>query len=81
MMEAVTTKSYPELEIPGVQVASKSGTAQIGTGNTANDGWMVGFAPADKPKVAVAVVVHGISSYGIDIAGPIMKRIMQEAAK
>ncbi len=81
MMEAVTTKSYPSLAIPGMQVAAKSGTAQIGADNTANDGWMIGFAPADKPKVAVAVVVHGVSSYGIDVAGPIMKRVMQEAAK
>ncbi|WP_297317118.1 penicillin-binding protein 2 [uncultured Bifidobacterium sp.] len=81
MMEGVTTKSYPELQIPGMQVAAKSGTAQIGDGNTSNDGWMIGFAPADKPKVAVAVVVHGISSYGMEIAGPIMKSVMQEAAK
>lgn len=81
MMEGVTTKSYPELQIPGMQVAAKSGTAQIGDGNTSNDGWMIGFAPAGKPKVAVAVVVHGISSYGMEIAGPIMKSVMQEAAK
>ena len=81
MMEAVTTKSYPNLAIHGMQVAAKSGTAQIGAGNAANDGWMVGFAPADNPKVAVAVVVHGVSSYGMEIAGPIMKRVMQEAAK
>ena len=81
MMEGVTTKSYPDLQIPGMQVASKSGTAQIGADNTSNDGWMIGFAPADKPKVAVAVVVHGISSYGMEIAGPIMKSVMQEAAK
>ena len=81
MMEGVATKSYPDLQIPGMQVAAKSGTAQIGAGNTSNDGWMIGFAPADKPKVAVAVVVHGISSYGMEIAGPIMKSVMQEAAK
>ena len=81
MMEGVTTKSYPDLQIPGMQVAAKSGTAQIGAGNTSNDGWMIGFAPADKPKVAVAVVVHGISSYGMEIAGPIMKSVMQEATK
>ena len=81
MMEGVTTKSYPDLQIPGMQVASKSGTAQIGADNTSNDGWMIGFAPADKPKVAVAVVVHGISSYGMEIAGPIMKSVMQEATK
>lgn len=81
MMKGVTTKSYPDLQIPGMQVAAKSGTAQIGAGNTSNDGWMIGFAPADKPKVAVAVVVHGISSYGMEIAGPIMKSVMQEAAK
>ena len=79
MMEAVVTKENPNLAIDGVQVAVKTGTAQIGDGNSAIDGWVIGFAPADDPKIAVAVVVHNVDLYGSFAAGPIMKAMMQEA--
>ena len=79
MMEAVVTKENPNLAIDGVQVAAKTGTAQIGDGNTSIDGWVVGFAPADEPKIAVAVVVQNVDLYGSFAAGPIMKAMMQEA--
>ena len=79
MMEAVVPKENPNLAIDGVQVAAKTGTAQIGDGNTSIDGWVVGFAPADDPKIAVAVVVHNVDLYGSFAAGPIMKAMMQEA--
>ena len=40
MMEAVVTKEDPNLAIDGVQVAAKTGTAQIGDGNTSSTaGW------------------------------------------
>ncbi|AKV55791.1 penicillin binding protein transpeptidase domain protein [Bifidobacterium actinocoloniiforme DSM 22766] len=81
MMEAVVTKDSPNLQIPGAQVAAKTGTAQIGVANSSNDGWTIGFAPAQKPKIAVAVVVHSTSTYGAASAGPIMKRVMQEGLK
>lgn len=79
MMEAVVTKENTNLAINGVQVAIKTGTAQIGNGNTSIDGWVIGFAPADDPKIAVAVVVHNVDLYGSFAAGPIMKAMMQEA--
>ena len=79
MMEAVVTKENTNLAINGVQVAVKTGTAQIGNGNTSIDGWVIGFAPADDPKIAVAVVVHNVDLYGSFAAGPIMKAMMQEA--
>ncbi|MEE8737951.1 MAG: penicillin-binding protein 2 [Bifidobacterium sp.] len=81
MMEAVVTKENPNLEISGVKVAAKTGTAQIGTNNQSIDGWVIGFAPADNPKIAVAVVVHNVDVYGSFAAGPIMKSIMEEALK
>lgn len=80
MMEEVINKSYPTLKINGVKVAAKTGTAQTGN-NSTQDGWITGFAPADDPKIAVAVVIHNASSYGGDTAGPIMKQIMEEALK
>ncbi len=79
MMEAVVTKESTNLAIDGVKVAAKTGTAQIGENNSSIDGWVIGFAPADDPKIAVAVVVHNVDVYGSYAAGPIMKAMMQEA--
>src|SRR5690606_9846515 len=42
--------------IPGIQVAGKTGTAEVGDGDTHN--WFISFAPADDPQVAVAVVIE-----------------------
>lgn len=46
--------------IPGVQIASKTGTAEHGTDprNTPPHAWYIAFAPAQTPKVAVAVLVE-----------------------
>ncbi|MFB1030697.1 MAG: ATP-binding cassette domain-containing protein, partial [Thauera sp.] len=52
MMESVVTEANPQLAIDGIKVAAKTGTAQIGTDNSAIDGWVIGFAPADDPKIA-----------------------------
>ncbi len=70
-------------QIDGVQVAGKTGTAQHGENNTSNPyAWFVSFAPADNPKVAVAVVVYAPNISrgditGNGIAGPIAKSVMQ----
>ncbi len=78
-MEAVVDEANPNLQISGVKVAAKTGTAQIGENNSSIDGWVMGFAPADNPKIAVAVVVHNVDLYGSFAAGPIMTAIMKEA--
>jgi peptidoglycan glycosyltransferase len=59
--------------------AVKTGTAQTGLGS--NHDWMIGFAPANNPQVAVAVVVpfQNISSDGASVAGPIMNKVLQAA--
>ena len=43
-------------QIPGVEVAGKTGTAE--TGKSADDSWFVGFAPADNPEVVVVVLLE-----------------------
>ena len=42
--------------IPGVTVAGKTGTAE--TGKAYDDSWFVGYAPAEDPKVVVAIVLE-----------------------
>jgi penicillin-binding protein A len=44
-------------KIPGVLTAGKSGTAELG-GRGEPNSWFIGFAPADNPQVAIAVVVE-----------------------
>ncbi|HET7471615.1 MAG TPA: penicillin-binding transpeptidase domain-containing protein [Candidatus Limnocylindrales bacterium] len=44
-------------DVPGVTVAGKSGTAELG-GSGAPHSWFIGFAPADHPRVAIAVIVE-----------------------
>lgn len=69
--------------IPGVVVAGKTGTAQTGEGRPPTV-WFVGFAPANDPEIAVAVVVEngggvGDEATGGRLAAPIAKAVMQAA--
>ena len=61
--------------ISGVTVAGKTGTAENATGN--DHSWFVGFAPAEDPKVAVAVVIENANAYGS--ATPIAGKVLQAA--
>ena len=62
-------------------VAAKTGTAEVGQGNTATTDWMIAFAPATNPTVAIAVVVphQSLSATGAEIAGPVMKTMIEAA--
>ncbi|HET8895891.1 MAG TPA: penicillin-binding transpeptidase domain-containing protein [Protaetiibacter sp.] len=67
--------------INGVDVAGKSGTAQNGK-NDPYTLWYTGFAPADDPQVAVAVLLEdgagkGQSGSGNGTAGPLAKKVIE----
>ena len=63
-------------QIPGVPVAGKTGTAELGLGNLYN-GWFVCFAPANNPRIAVAVVVEKQpNGFGGSVAAPIAHDIL-----
>ena len=42
----------------GVQVAGKTGTAEIGSGRRVNS-WFIGFLPYENPRIAMAIVLEG----------------------
>ena len=71
--------------IPGVQIASKTGTAEHGSDprNTPPHAWYIAFAPAQTPKVAVAVLVENggdrLSATGGALAAPIGRAVIQAA--
>lgn len=47
----------PGAKVPGVETAGKSGTAELG-GRGEPHSWFIGFAPADDPQIAIAVLVE-----------------------
>lgn len=75
MVEVVNSGTAQTAKINNILVAGKTGTAEID--NKSPHSWFVGFAPADKPKVAVAVIVENSGEGGM-VATPIGKKIMQE---
>jgi peptidoglycan glycosyltransferase len=76
MMQAVVTGGTgTAAQIPGIKVAGKTGTAE--TGGTFNTTWFIAFAPAEAPRVAVAVVLQNQTGSGGTTAAPIAKAIMQ----
>jgi peptidoglycan glycosyltransferase len=76
MVAAVQSGTGTEAQIPGIQVAGKTGTAETGIAHT-NTTWFVCFAPAQAPRVAVAVVLERQHGFGGSIAAPIAKQVMQ----
>ena len=83
MVGVVDAGTGTAAQISGVDVAGKTGTAETGQ-DTPPHTWFVGFAPADDPVVAVAVIVEnggdiGSEATGGRVAAPIAKAVMQEA--
>ena len=62
--------------VPGVEMAGKTGTAEFGPSNARKrHAWMIAFAPYDRPRYAVAMVVdEGVS--GGETVAPRMRRLM-----
>jgi len=58
MRMAVTEGTATALNLPLVKVAAKSGTAQVGLGNTNTNSWIVGFFPYDNPKYSFAILME-----------------------
>lgn len=78
MMEQVVQSGTGRgAQISGVRVAGKTGTAELGGGRDAHS-WFVGFAPADNPKLAFAVLVEN-GGYGSKSAVPIARRLLELA--
>src|SRR5262249_58128000 len=82
MVEVVNQGTGTAARIPGVSVAGKTGTAQ--TAGAAPHAWFTCFAPAEQPKIAVAVVVlHGGTlsneATGGQVAAPVARAVVQAA--
>jgi penicillin-binding protein A len=67
----------PGADVPGVETAGKSGTAEL-DGGAVPHSWFIGFAPVDDPQVAIAVLVEG-GGRGGERAAPLAGSLMKTA--
>jgi penicillin-binding protein A len=76
MVQVVKRGTGTAAQLPGVTVAAKTGTATNPHGRS--HAWFVAFAPAEAPRVAVAVVVENVG-YGGTYAAPIAREVLRVA--
>jgi len=81
MVNVVQSGTGTPAQIPGIQVAGKTGTAQH-VEDGAPHAWFTAFAPADDPKIAVAVVIEnggdaGNEATGGKVAAPIARQVIE----
>lgn len=63
--------------VPGVEVAGKTGTAELGVAGQ-NNSWFTGFAPADDPQVAISIVIEDVDvATGAALTSPNAKKIFE----
>jgi peptidoglycan glycosyltransferase len=78
MMEAVVNEGTgTPAQIPGVQVAGKTGTAETQIGTAINNVWFIAFAPAQNPRVAIAVTLKGVPGQGAGFAAPVARQVIE----
>lgn len=83
MVAVVDSGTGRTAQLAGMRVAGKTGTAQTGNERDAH-AWFTAFAPADDPRIAVAVVVENGGSLGSEatggaVAAPIARAVIQAA--
>jgi len=78
MMEAVVNEGTGvSAQIPGVQVAGKTGTAETQIGTAINNVWFIAFAPAQAPRVAIAVTLEHVPGQGASFAAPVARQVIE----
>jgi peptidoglycan glycosyltransferase len=76
MQHVVEEGTGTAARLQGISVAGKTGTAEI-PGTTENQVWFICYAPADKPRMAVAVTIERTQGEGGTVAAPVAKQVLQ----
>ena len=79
MVAAVNSGTGTAAQIPGVQVAGKTGTAEV-AGAQRNQLWFIGFAPVERPRMAIAVTLEDqpLGTAGGQVAAPLAAQVLEE---
>jgi penicillin-binding protein A len=81
MAQVVREGTGTAAALQGIDVAGKTGTAEVDRSCGPNQLWFIAFAPANDPRVAVAATVECGTGFGGTVAAPIAKAVMQELLK
>ncbi|MEO8539773.1 MAG: penicillin-binding transpeptidase domain-containing protein [bacterium] len=76
MVSVVANGQANGVPLPGVTVGGKTGTAEAGDGTS--HAWFIAFAPAEAPRIAIAVVVER-GGRGGEVASPIAAQVLKAA--
>ena len=77
MQQVVQEGTGTAAALTGIQVAGKTGTAQRDIAAGITQPWFIGFAPANAPRVVVAVTIErSLGGFGGTVAAPIAKQVM-----
>jgi peptidoglycan glycosyltransferase len=76
MADVVNEGTGTAAALSGIQVAGKTGTAEVDSG-ASNQAWFIAFAPVDDPQMAIAVTVERTTGQGGTVAAPIAKRVLE----
>jgi len=72
----VTHGTAASIQIPGLAVAGKTGTAENPHGKP--HAWFAGYAPIDSPQLVVVALVENVG-FGAEFAAPIVQRVFEAA--
>ncbi len=89
MLEVVRSGTGTAAQIPGITVAGKTGTAELGPAALApgqilapgeeppqeENAWFASYAPAEKPELAIAVMLINVTGGGGTVAAPVARDI------
>lgn len=76
MRSAVTYGTAVTLNVPYVQVAAKTGTAQLGVAKNKVNSWVIGFFPYQNPKYAFVIMMEAGPSSNSEGASSIMRELL-----
>ena len=77
----VTIGTATAANVPGLDVAGKTGSTEFAASRDGKThAWFVGFAPADHPRLALAVLLED-AGHGGDVAAPVAAEIFREYLK
>src|SRR3989338_1918795 len=76
MRQAVTYGTAVALNVPYVEIAAKTGTAQLGINKNKVNSWVIGFFPYENPKYAFTVMMEAGPTTGGANASSVMRRLL-----
>ena len=75
MTDVVNEGTATAAALGEIQVAGKTGTAEIDVDAGVNQAWFIGFAPAEDPEVAIAATIERTDGQGGTVAAPIAQQV------